>query len=208
MNLPWMLPFGQSLAFDPFALDNYGMPWFFHMYPVQMRQPWKSPKKHRPVPRGRRRGDTSVTPKKPFRPVLIEETPREEGKLEEQESSRDVVSPFATQLDEIARNAAAHRDQGTSNHAHRGYATMPPRSGRPIRNVGNGLYDTIGRGRLRAVGIPMEATAPFPDPIAPLGRTEHARYAIEPTQDGCGVVDIDRAAEWVGKACNTCEPDH
>ncbi|KAL1596612.1 hypothetical protein SLS60_009260 [Paraconiothyrium brasiliense] len=209
MTTQWIQPFVHNLAFDPFALDNYGMPWFFHMYPVSTKQFFKSPKKFKTMPRGRKRGDNSLSPKKFSRPALLNEPlPQEGQKGTEQEPGIDAVSPFASQLDEIARNTAGHQSRDTTCPMPKRYMTLPSRSGRPLRDVGNGLYDTFGRGRGRPVGMPMEATAPFPDPIPPSGRKQYVGYAIESTRDGCGVVDIDRAAEWVGKACNTCEPDH
>jgi hypothetical protein len=206
-----MQPFFHNLAFDPFAVDNYGMPWFFHMYPVQTKQFYKSPKKYKTMPRGRKRGDTLSSPKKLPRPALTNQPLPQEGRNEgEQDSKKDSGSPFASQLDEIARNAAAHQHQSKdmSSPVRREYMTLPPRSGRPLRNVGNGLYDTFGRGHFRPVGMPIEATAPFPDPVPPSGRTKHVGYSVERTRDGCGVTDIDRAAEWVGKPCNACDPGH
>ncbi|KAJ4351859.1 uncharacterized protein N0V89_007203 [Didymosphaeria variabile] len=209
MTTQWMQPYVHNLAFDPFALDAYGMPWFFHMYPVQIKHFYKSPKKYKTMPRGRKRGDDSLSPKKLSRPALINEPlPQEGQKGTEQEPANDAVSPFASQMDEIARNTAGHQSRDTTSPMRRRFMTLPPRSGRPLRDVGNGLYDTFGRGRFRPVGMPIEATAPFPDPIPPSGRKKYVGYAIERTRDGCGVVDIDRAAEWVGKVCNTCEPDH
>ncbi|KAL5456204.1 hypothetical protein PMIN06_004004 [Paraphaeosphaeria minitans] len=204
----WMQPFFHNLAFDPFAVDSYGMPWFFHMYPVQLK-PWiKSPKKYKTMPRGRKRMDASLSPKKFDRLALRNEAHPQRGPKETDQDSKDTLSPFAAQLDEIARNGAAHRNADGASPIRRGYMTLPPRSGRPLRNVGNGLYDTFGRGHFRPVGMPIDATAPFPDPVPPSGRKEVVGYAIEHTRNGCGVTDIDRASEWAGKACNTCEPDH
>ncbi|KAF2439956.1 hypothetical protein P171DRAFT_115212 [Karstenula rhodostoma CBS 690.94] len=209
MTTQWTQPFFDNLAFDPFAVDNFGMPWFFHMYPVQMKQARKSEKKYKTMPRGRKRGDASLSPKKFVRRALMNETHPQEGQKEtEQGSKKDTASAFASQLDEIARNTTAHQNKNVPSPVRRGYMTLPPRNGRPLRNVGNGLYDTFGRGHFRPVGMPIEATAPFPDPIPPSGRKEYVEYAMERTPDGCGVTDIDRAAEWVGKPCNTCEPDH
>lgn len=208
MATQWTQPFFHNHAFDPFALDNYGMPWFFHMYPVQMKQWSKSPKKYKTMPRGRKRGVSSLSPKKFDRLTLTNEAHPHEGQREMDQESKDTASPFASQLEEIARNAAAHQNKDAPCPARRGYMTLPPRSGRPFRNVGNGLYNTFGRGHFRPVGMPIDATAPFPDPIPPSGRKEYVGYAIERTRDGCGVTDVDRASEWVGQACNTCEPDH
>ncbi|KAF1978896.1 hypothetical protein BU23DRAFT_549600 [Bimuria novae-zelandiae CBS 107.79] len=205
-NTQWMQPFDHNLAFDPFAVDAYGMPWFFHMYPVQMKQRYKSPKKLKTMPRGRKQGDTSSSPNK-----TSEHPPQEEHSEKQAEGTQDAVVPFAAQLDEISRNAPARQDngeEGASSPMRRGYHTISHRSGRPLRQFGNGLYDTFGRGRFRPVGMPIEATAPFPDPVPPSGRKAYVRYAIERTQDGCGAADIDRAAEWVGNSCNNCEPDH
>ncbi|KAL5391670.1 hypothetical protein DPSP01_000963 [Paraphaeosphaeria sporulosa] len=209
MTTQWLQPFFHNLPFDPFAVDNYGMPWFFYMYPVQMKQWIKSPKKYKTMPRGRKRGDASLSPKNVDHPALSNEAhPRERRKETEQNSKKDTVSPFAAQLDEIARNAATHQNSKAPSPMRRGYMTLPPRSGRPLRNVGNGLYDTFGRGHFRPVCMPIDATAPFPDPVPPSGRKEYAGYAVQHTRDGCGVTEIDRASEWAGKACNTCKPDH
>lgn len=209
MTTQWMQPFFNNLAFDPFAVDNYGMPWFFHMYPVQMKQLGKTPQKYKTVPRGRKRGNTSLSPKKSDRPPLTTQAHAQEGRKDtEQGSKKDTALAFASQLDEIARNAAAHSGSDALSPLRRGYMTLPPRSGRSLRNVGNGLYANFARSHFRHAGMPIEDTAPFPDPIPPSGRKEYVGYATERTQDGCDVTEIDRASEWVGKVCNTCDPDH
>ena len=181
------------------------------------------------MPRGHMQRDASLSPKKSARTALTDGHNQHEEDYEMQlESEKGAIVPFASQLDEIARNASVRPQKSGKNAfspTRRGYMTMPPRSGRTIRQFGNGLYDSFGRGRPR-VGIPIEATAPFPDPVAPSGGPlaytqpnnaevgligspkDYVGYTIERAPEGCGSVNIDRAAEWGRKACNTCEPDH
>lgn len=81
------------------------------------------------------------------------------------------------------------------------------------RYTGNGLYG--GRG---TVGLPMEATVPFPDPVPPPGRPGQGAFRNgSPRQnlsntvgtEACGRIDILMAAErGGGEACNACAPDH
>lgn len=133
----------------------------------------------------------------------------------------DSLTPFARQIDMITRQAAI-RNVGSGNKKHNlaldidlttirnvgvpqgprdmglGYNRVSFR--RPYR--GNGLYG--GRG---TVGVPMYATAPFPDTVAPMGRSsEYVGYTVG--GEACGRVDIDVAAEWGGgPACHGCEGD-
>ena len=93
------------------------------------------------------------------------------------------------------------------------YYTIPRRGNR-YRHPGNGLYG----GRGNAAGIPIDATAPFPNPVAPQGRvaqnqaeggnsTDYSGYTIG--REACGMIQIDRAGEQIGLlACNACDPDH
>ncbi|KAF2124430.1 hypothetical protein P153DRAFT_401047 [Dothidotthia symphoricarpi CBS 119687] len=130
--------------------------------------------------------------------------------------------PFACQMDFITRQAAIrNKDNGNTKHSpppdvdlttirnvgipkgprsmRSGHNTLPSR--RPYRS--NGLY-----GGRAAVGVPMYATAPFPDAVAPMGRPDqYLGYTVG--SDACGRVDIDVAAErGGGPACNACDPDH
>lgn len=217
----------HNATVDLSALDSYSLPWFFYMYPIQMQQAIKAPNKHKSMPRGHKRGDTSFFPRK------FEQLSSKYG--HHTFAGRDVIRrdfakntvPFASQLDEIARNSAAryeNKAKRESSPTRKGYMTMAPRSGRSLRQVDNGLYDSLNRNRFRA-GMPIEASIPFPDPIPPSGGPQghtmmgdmntdssvpnnNISYAVELTSEGCGSVDIERAAEWLGKACNICEPDH
>ncbi|KAJ4299907.1 hypothetical protein N0V90_005154 [Kalmusia sp. IMI 367209] len=204
----WMQPYYPNLMFDPFSLDRYGMPWFYHMYPVYMKQVPKSFKKGRTFPRTRKRGDTSTSPNKSVRPALANEERTLGGSHEKSASSEKPTIPFASQLEEIARSTATRDDTDAQSPTRRGYSTLPPRSGRPLRSIGNGLYNSFGRGGFHPIGMPIEATTPFPDPIPPSGRKEYVGYTTGNVPEGCGVIDIDRAAEWGGRACNKCEPNH
>ncbi|KAI0577175.1 hypothetical protein Alg130_08488 [Pyrenophora tritici-repentis] len=89
-----------------------------------------------------------------------------------------------------------------------------PRRGNRYRHPGNGLYG----GRGNAAGIPMDATAPFPTPVAPQGRvgqaqvevgisTDYSGYTIG--RETCGMIQIDEAREKIGGlACHACDPGH
>lgn len=188
--------------YGPFGIDAYGMPWIYHMYPIRMGRPYaRSPKKGKPY-RTRKRGNTvNTSPKKEEQPVADAAT--------ETEAPVRESTPFALQLEEIARQAAARREKPPRSSAGSGFHTAPagPRGARPFRNVGNGLYDSRGRGR----GVPMDATTPFPDPIPPpAGPREYIGYTVgapEQSTEGCGVVNMDRSMEWGGAMCNKCEPN-
>jgi hypothetical protein len=89
------------------------------------------------------------------------------------------------------------------------YYTVP----RNRRHHNNGLYG----GRGNAVGIPMDATAPFPNPVPPQGRPDHGQAQPQGTdyrsytigKEACGMVHLANATEMVGgAACNACAPDH
>lgn len=144
-------------------------------------------------------------------------------------SSKLLDSTFASQLDDIARQAALQpktnnlqpskvdlttirnvstQDDLPRSHVH-GYDTVPSRR-RNKHHTSNGLYG--GRGN---AGMPLYATAPFPMPIAPMGKPSgpmgaNCNYLGHTMSgQGCGAVEIDKAAERGGiQACNTCEPDH
>lgn len=225
METQWSYP--MRLAFDPFTLDNYGMPWLYHMYPVNMQQFYQQPKKYK-TQRGRKRPNASSSPNKSTRSPSAKEQPAQDlSDVKQQNPTRSNTVPFARQLDEIARTTAV-RSESKEKHASdlsgKDCITMPPRNGRPLRQLGNGLYDTFGRGRY-PVGMPIESTVPFPDPVPPsgsslgYGRTkntdigfsglnQYSGGAIQSTSEGCGNFEIERAAEWGGNICNSCEPDH
>ncbi|KAI4646955.1 hypothetical protein J4E93_005179 [Alternaria ventricosa] len=92
------------------------------------------------------------------------------------------------------------------------YYTVPRHGHR--NNRGNGLYG----GRGNAAGVPIDATAPFPNPTAPQGRPDQ-RQTYEPAavaysdytigKESCGLVNITVATERAGgEPCNACAPDH
>ncbi|KAF2623073.1 hypothetical protein BU25DRAFT_494514 [Macroventuria anomochaeta] len=261
----------QTPAFpDMYALDGYGIPWFYHMYPA----PWlfpsiyakgrssKSPKKFRPKkqrstlssPVDDQQGQHDVLPSIE---TEMMESATNAASCEPDGSSVNAPSPnvqkstaapgnmsvpgvaayvkasaapFSTQFDMIARQAALQTStnamrprqidlttirnvpaQDVEHQGHiQGYNTMPSRR-RNQRQAGNGLYG--GRSN---VGVPLYATAPFPNPVPPMGRpSEHSRSDPKPyvgyavgTQ-ACDTIEIEKAAEHGGgQACNTCEPDH
>ncbi|EUC42786.1 hypothetical protein COCMIDRAFT_39199 [Bipolaris oryzae ATCC 44560] len=82
------------------------------------------------------------------------------------------------------------------------------------RRLGNGLYG----GRGNAAGIPIGATAPFPNPVPPQGRPDqmhnHNGGASDCTEysigmEACGMIDIVSATELIGgRPCNACDPSH
>ncbi|KAF1846263.1 uncharacterized protein K460DRAFT_406479 [Cucurbitaria berberidis CBS 394.84] len=146
--------------------------------------------------------------------------------------------PFSTQIDLITQQAALRNDTdnktqrfanmdlttirnvglplGPRNMCTPSYYAFPRRNPRQgYRHTGNGLYG--GRG---AAGVPMHATAPFPDPVPPpsrplqnqqqvLGGSSNNYMGYSIGTEACGRVDIDIAVErGGGDACNTCEPDH
>lgn len=251
--------------FDPYGLDMYGIPWHYHMYPVQFafEQGFrtgqsKSPKKNK---KGKQRRQDVFPPTSgsnaPRQAPVLEKwnktsnrgspfdreasagqsaahagpsTPRagpstlrtelvQEENVCPQEAQQNInpapiqASPFAQQLDLIAHQAALLPEPTPS----------VPRSANidltTIRNVGmptgprqpttsttqslppwmearptgrrNGLY--TGRG---TAGVPMEATAPFPDPVPPPGRFEYAGGPLHGMRGGLpagnGKVEMDR----------------
>ncbi|CAO2649863.1 Nn.00g011550.m01.CDS01 [Neocucurbitaria sp. VM-36] len=150
----------------------------------------------------------------------------------------DINDPFSTQLDLITQQTAlrSHSNDDTfrfpdtdltsirnvapplgPRNMHRPtYHSVPYRGSRHgRRHAGNGLYG--GRG---AAGVPMHATAPFPDPVAPQGRPDQSHGQVEGGSpksyagytvgtEACGMVHIEAAMEQVGGLpCNTCAPDH
>ncbi|KAJ4982589.1 hypothetical protein SVAN01_11917 [Stagonosporopsis vannaccii] len=248
-KLPLVLP-------DLYSLDGYGIPWYYHMYPVPCLFPpifakgrSNSPRKPRPRNRRSTPGDHPpdqghVLSTSSFEPVESPAAVATAPQLENAASDKlthdrkifgtvtgaatmpaatnfvePCVGSFASQFDEVAHQATrqpgtkknrppqddlttirnvATREQITSQ----GYHTLPSR--RRTQHTGNGLYG--GRG---SVGVPLHATAPFPTPVAPMGRPadRHGGYNIG--TGACGNFDIAKAFEHGGRqACNTCEPDH
>ncbi|KAF1936648.1 hypothetical protein EJ02DRAFT_459372 [Clathrospora elynae] len=92
------------------------------------------------------------------------------------------------------------------------YYTVPRHGHR--NNRGNGLYG----GRGNAAGVPIDATAPPPNPTPPQGRQDQAQtYGTVPVdysgytigKESCGLVNITVATErGGGEPCNACAPDH
>jgi hypothetical protein len=191
-------PTDNTLLFDPFSTDMYGMPFFYHMYPVPIMQPYsKSPRRGKPGPRGRKRGNSS--PQKTTHPQLVASSP-EHGKKED--------APFSAQLEEIARHAALRHEKKEPSPPESANHTTPTRN-RVARNAGNGLYGTIGRGRGRRAGVPIDASTPFPTPVPPSGRQGHVAYTtFNDEQPFCDVINIERAMEWGGGMCNNCDAAH
>ncbi|KAI4952363.1 hypothetical protein J4E91_002832 [Alternaria rosae] len=140
--------------------------------------------------------------------------------------------PFAHQLGLIAERTALN--SRTNSNAPRHFSVNPqpwvgfpsgPRNAHPPtyytvprhghrNNRGNGLYG----GRGNAAGVPIDATAPFPNPTAPQGRPDQ-RQTYEPAavdypdytigKECCGLVNITVATERAGgEPCNACAPDH
>ncbi|KAL1798955.1 hypothetical protein ACET3X_002992 [Alternaria dauci] len=141
--------------------------------------------------------------------------------------------PFSNQLNMISEQTALSNRSNTNAPRHFnvdlntvrnvGFPTGPrnmyppsyytvPRHGHR-NNRGNGLYG--GRGN---AGVPIDATAPFPNPIPPQGRPDQSlAYGAPPFdysgytigKESCGLVNITVATErGGGEPCNACAPDH
>ncbi|KAH6883390.1 hypothetical protein BKA58DRAFT_304847 [Alternaria rosae] len=140
--------------------------------------------------------------------------------------------PFAHQLGLIAERTALNSRTNSNAPRHFGVNPQPwvgfpsgphnahpptyytvPRHGHR-NNRDNGLYG----GRCNAAGVPIDATAPFPNPTAPQGRPDQ-RQNYEPAavdysdftigKESCGLVNITVATERAGgELCNACAPDH
>ena len=151
------------------------------------------------------------------------------GSLQKQDSkvgNVETKQSFANQFDIIERTTLANRTNinasrssnsvlpsGPRNMQLPTYHTIVRRDNR-YRHPGNGLYG----GRGNAAGIPMDATAPFPNPVAPQGRvgkaqveggasTDYSRYTIG--REACGMIRIDEAMEKIGGlTCHACDPGH
>ncbi|KAJ8106411.1 hypothetical protein OPT61_g9556 [Boeremia exigua] len=253
VNVPDQVP--QVLP-DMYALDGYGIPWFYHMYPVPCLFPpmhakgrSKSSKKWRP----KKQQSTPISVEQfqhsSARPESIEcaagmtasQTERSiknaiASRLQDPDSVVESMSlektlshtkssdgPFASQLDEIDRQTTLQTGTGTltlphkdltiirnvvghgdlPQHKFQGYRTEPSRR-RNHRQADNGLYG--GRGN---VGVPLYATDPFPNPIAPMGRPAESYVGPTVGTSACGTIEIAKAAEYgAGPACNSCEPGH
>jgi hypothetical protein len=87
------------------------------------------------------------------------------------------------------------------------------------RSGGNGLYDNCpayqGRNPHAAAGVPLHATAPFPNPLPPPGPRiridgsnpkEYVGYREAGKKEPCGEMIIESAVEWGGgPTCNKCD---
>jgi hypothetical protein len=187
--------YDYQYPFDPFGLDMYGIPWYYHMYPVPIQGPFaKSPKKRKTFPNSRKRGGSSPTKFAPPTSIAFGT-----------ETERKTV-PFSAQLEEIARHAASRHGKGPQALPGSNFQTAP--TGYRHRDGRNGLYDNFGRGRGRQAGMPIDATTPFPTPVPPSGRRDYVACTTVKREPTCGVMNIERATEWGGGACNNCEPDH
>ncbi|PVH98830.1 hypothetical protein DM02DRAFT_673117 [Periconia macrospinosa] len=196
-------PASTVLPFDPFALDTYGVPWLYHMYPVSLPksfQWFKSPRKSKTAPRARKHGtsNTSTSPQK-----VLAELQKFADEPDADSSASGQALPFAAQLEEIDRSVKGQT-----------LPVSPARKGRRTfrslhRGAGNGLYDDSYRGHHLGSGIPIDQTAPFPDPIPPSGNAMHVGHVVEKSKPGCGSAVLETSAEWIGgRSCHGCEPDH
>lgn len=236
---------------DLYSLDGYGIPWFYHMYPV----PWsfapflakgrsRSPKKFRPkkqrsileqnerFPRegadlealgvGAARTGIPARPEYSVQDAVdltrsVADSSDNTLLQEKTNSVRSADNPFATQLDEVTRQAALQPSTNIARAAQadltsvrnvplqdaQGHSISPNRHRRHLQ-ARNGLYG--GRGN---VGVPLYATAPFPDPVPPMGRPSEGYAGYTLGTKACGTVYIEKAAEQVGgRACHACQPDH
>jgi hypothetical protein len=128
---------------------------------------------------------------------------------------------------------------GFGSHNHHAYNTLPfsqqqrrQRYSYPVQDAypprGNGLYENRYPGGYRrnwiaSAGVPLDATAPFPDPVAPTGprRTEnepntgvgissnaYLGYTVreQKARKKCGEMIIDPATETFALPCHRCEP--
>ncbi|KAJ4316654.1 hypothetical protein N0V94_005335 [Neodidymelliopsis sp. IMI 364377] len=248
---------------DMYALDGYGIPWFYHLYPIPYYYPpppqhvrSRSPKKFR---HKKQRWILNKSPERlqnesqgmEIQAETAAFSSAQDTSIEQATTTKDaqdttdtrdteyvpvatpclkpVEGPFSSQLDMVAHQTSLQNHGSTVKPSHvdlttirnvpsrheptqlnlQGHATIPTRR-RTNRQAGNGLYG--GRGN---AGIPLYATAPFPDPVPPFGgQTEHHSrdsgayigYAI--ATKSCGIIDVEKAAEHGGaRACNTCEPD-
>jgi hypothetical protein len=152
------------------------------------------------------------------------------GRFESQEFEPGPNQPFAYQLNLIAEQTALANRTNSNAPRHFGvnpYVGFPsgprnmhpptyytvPRNGHR-NNRGNGLYG----GRGNAAGVPIDATALFPSPVAPQGRPDQRQTYNTPPVDyseytigkeSCGLVNITVATErGGGEPCNACAPDH
>ena len=122
-------------------------------------------------------------------------------------------SPFSVQLDMIARQANLRTDTHTQHQPQddltsvrnvpvqdlRGGHISPNRR-RRMHRTDNGLYG--GRGN---TGVPLYATAPFPNPIPPMGRPTEDHYGPIMGLKTCGVIQVEKAHELIGgQVCHAC----
>jgi hypothetical protein len=210
-------PSADLLGDQKFELDMYGIPWFYYMHQVQFAYEQgfhygrsKSPKKFRSKKQRSsvsspadaqpsRQGFNDMPPPASTVPLAEQRAQQQrENLIEEVASLVDAStddrsgSPFATQKDVIARQAAVPYAPNSPRMPHVDLTTIrnvPSRSVPPhlrynnantLPNRGqynnnrrgynrsdNGLYNHVGCGMF---GVPMHDTVPFPHPIAPQGR--------------------------------------
>ena len=122
-------------------------------------------------------------------------------------------SPFAGQLDVIARQTNLRTDSHTQHQpqndlttvrnvplhdSHGGNVSAPSR--RRMHRTDNGLYGSRGY-----TGVPLHATAPFPNPIPPMGRPNEDYVGSTMVPKACGVIQIEKAHELIGgQVCHAC----
>ena len=121
-------------------------------------------------------------------------------------------SPLSVQRDMIARQAKLRTDTHTQHQPQgdltsvrnvpvqdlRGGHTSPNRR-RRMHRTDNGLYG--GRGN---IGVPLYATAPFPNPVPPMGRPTED-YGPTMGLKACAVIQIEKAHELIGgHVCHAC----
>jgi hypothetical protein len=160
------------------------------------------------------------------------------GMQNQPDAPKAANQPFSSQLNFIAEQAALRNRTNTHHNSPRHFNVGIDLT--TVRNVGfpsgprnmmphgptyytvprhrhhpnNGLYG----GRGNAVGVPMDATAPFPNPVPPQGRPDHGQIhggAQESFgghtigKEACGTVNLAVTTELMGgAACNACAPDH
>jgi hypothetical protein len=142
--------------------------------------------------------------------------------------------PFASQLDVITRQAAEQKDEpktmgrGSRRIDWANVRNVHYHTQQQMTSQGYGPYEhwaqqsshpgPSNHSRRRhwhaSAGVPLESTAPFPDPVAPTGPSrsessissskEYVGY-VAPQETSCGEFKIETAAEWGGRACNTCD---
>lgn len=121
-----------------------------------------------------------------------------------------------------------HNTLPLSQQQHRSRRSNYPRQTQPA-HPNNALYDNYYPGSYRnqnwnmSAGVPLESTAPFPNPVAPPGprptggegrmaikggdSKEYIGYSIGEKKT-CEHIVIEDAKEWGGQVCNNCDRGH